>query len=110
MSFREFTMTDVLEVLRRWQAGHSPRHLARRTAREGVADRKTATRYIQAALACGIERKTALDDNLIATVARRVQHREPTPPSEARKLLQQHRGRIEAWLAGPRPLRLARVH
>jgi len=29
MSFREFTMIDVREVLRRWQAGH-PRNEARR--------------------------------------------------------------------------------
>ena len=106
MSFREFTMTDVLEVLRRWQAGQS----ARQIAREGIADRKTATRYIQAALASGIERTTALEESVVAAVAQRVQQREPTPPSDARKVLQEHRGRIEAWLTGPRPLRLVRVH
>jgi hypothetical protein len=38
-------MIDVREVLRRWQAGQS----ARAIARDGVAERKTAGRYIEAA-------------------------------------------------------------
>jgi transposase len=95
-----------LEVLRRWQAGQSVRHIAR----DGVADRKTATRYIQAALASGIERRTTLDEAAVAGVALRVQHRAPMPPSEARHALARRREQIEAWLAGPRPLRLSRVH
>lgn len=45
MNFRELSMTDVREVLRRYQAGQS----ARQVAREGVADRKTADRYLEAA-------------------------------------------------------------
>jgi response regulator of citrate/malate metabolism len=45
VSFRELTMIDVREVLRRWQAGQS----ARAIARDGVAERKTAGRYIEAA-------------------------------------------------------------
>ena len=45
MSFRELTMIDVREVLRRMQAGQS----ARRLARDGVVDRKTASRYFEAA-------------------------------------------------------------
>ena len=40
MSFRELTMIDVKEVLRRWHAGQS----ARQMAREGVVSRRTATR------------------------------------------------------------------
>src|SRR5690348_16494205 len=105
MSFRELTMIDVLEVLRRWQSGQS----ARRIARDGVADRKTAARYIHAALAGGVTETTALDDAIIVAVARRVQEREPTPPSAARNTLLAHRSRIEAWLRAARPLRLVRV-
>jgi DNA-binding CsgD family transcriptional regulator len=41
MSFREITMQDVSEVLRRWQAGQR----ARRIARETGLDRKTVGRY-----------------------------------------------------------------
>ncbi len=42
MSFRELSMVQIKEVLRRWQAGQS----ARQVARDGVVDRKTALRYI----------------------------------------------------------------
>ena len=50
MSFRELTMIDVREVLRRMQAGQSARQLAR----DGVVDRKTASRYFEAARSCGL--------------------------------------------------------
>jgi hypothetical protein len=60
MGFLELTMTDVREVLRRWQSGQS----AREIARNGVADRKTAGRYIEAARGCGL----ASDSELIGCV------------------------------------------
>jgi DNA-binding Lrp family transcriptional regulator len=50
MSFREITMQDVSEVLRRWQAGQS----ARRIAREMGIDRKTVGRYVEEAKAAGL--------------------------------------------------------
>lgn len=106
MSFRELSMIDVKELLRRWQAGHS----ARRMQREGVADRKTATRYIEAAKACGLAMDSTLDDGVVAEVARRVQARPEPAPSEPWKVLEAHRARIEVWLGGQRPLRLVRVH
>jgi transposase len=106
MSFRELTMIDVREVVRRIQAGQS----ARRIARDGVVDRKTAGRYVEAARACGVERDTPLSDALVAEIAQRVQARPLPAPSEQRKLLETHRPRIEAWLAAERPLRLVRVH
>jgi transposase len=105
MSFRELTMVDIREVLRRLQAGQS----ARRIAREGVVDRKTAGRYAQAARACGVEPDTELDDGLVAEIAQRVQARPQAPPSEPYKLLEAHRARIEGWLRAERPLRLVRV-
>ena len=43
MTYRELTMIDVREVLRRWAAGHSQRKIARETG----TDRGTATRYIR---------------------------------------------------------------
>jgi transposase len=106
MSFREITMVDVREVLRRMQAGQS----ARRVARDGVVDRKTASRYFEAARSCGVEPDTVLDDGLVAEVARRVQARPQTPPSEAWTVLEREKPRIEAWLSGERPLRLVRIH
>ena len=103
MSFRELTMIDVLEVLRRWQSGQS----ARAIARDGVADRKTALRYNHAALASGIAETTTLDDGAVAR-SRVAFRSDATPPSSAQKLLA-HRDRIEAWLRAPRPLRLVRI-
>jgi len=106
MSFRELTMIDVREVLRRWQGGQS----ARQIARSGIADRKTAGRYIEAALGCGLTRDSELTDGVVAEVAQRVQARPVASPSEQRRDLEVHRARIEKWLHGDPPLRLVRVH
>lgn len=106
MSFRELTMIDVREVLRRWQVGQSLRQIGRETG----TDRKTAARYIKAAIACSLEAETELSDALVSEIAQRVQARPLPQPSEERKLLEQHRPRIEKWLKAERPLRLVRVH
>jgi response regulator of citrate/malate metabolism len=45
MSFREITMQEISEMLRRHQAGHS----ARRIARDMGLDRKTVHRYLNEA-------------------------------------------------------------
>lgn len=105
MSFRDLTMTNIREVLRRWQAGQS----ARAIARDRVVDRKTAGRYIEAAVAEGLEKSTELTDGVVCRVAARVQIREAPPRSESRKVLDKHREQIETWLKGPEPLRLTRI-
>ncbi len=106
MSFRELTMTDVRELLRRYQAGHS----ARQVERDGVADRKTAARYFEAAEGAGASAPRVIDDALIADVAQRVQGRPEPDPSEAWRRLETERERIKEWLEAERPLRLVRVH
>jgi transposase len=94
MSFRELTMIDVREVLRRWQAGQS----ARQMAREGVVSRRTATRYIDAATELGLVAGSELTDEVVRAVAERVQARPEPEPSDVRQVLEQHRLRIEQWL------------
>ena len=106
MAYRELTMIDVKELLRRLQAGQS----VRRVARESGADRKTVRRYAEAAERCGLEPGVALTDEWVAEVARAVQGRPAPAPSEAWQTLVPWRPRIEAWLSGERPLRLVRVH
>lgn len=106
MSFRELTMIDVREVLRRWQAGQSARHIAR----ESGADRKTVARYIEAAQSCELASQSELSDEVVAEVVQRIQARPLPSPSDQRKLLEAQRPRIEAWLRAERPLRLVRVH
>ncbi len=102
MGFRELTMVDVRELLRRRQAGES----ARRAARECGADRKTVKRYYEAAESCGVGPATVLSDEVVAEVARLVQARPAAPPSDAWRALVPARDRIETWLAADRPLRL----
>lgn len=104
MGFRELTMIEVRELLRRRQAGES----ARRAARECGADRKTVKRYYEAAEQSGADGE--LTDELVAEVARLVQGRPVPPASEAWKTLVPVRARIEAWLSAERPLRLVRIH
>jgi transposase len=106
MSFRELTMIDVREVLRRWQAGQS----ARRIARESGTDRKTVARYIETAQSCELDSQSELSDEVIAEVVQRVQARPLPSPSDQRRQLETHRPRIEGWLRGERPLRLVRIH
>ena len=49
MSFRELSMIEIREVLRRWSAGQAVRAVARET---GV-DRKTVDRYVSVAREVG---------------------------------------------------------
>src|SRR5262245_2887500 len=99
-------MIDVREVLRRWQAGQS----AREMARAGLVGRRTASRYIDAADACGFSSETELTDEVVREVAKRVQARPAPGPSDPRRLLETHRGRIESWLEQDTPLTLVRIH
>jgi hypothetical protein len=85
MSFRELTMIDVKEVLRRWQAGQSGRQMAR----EGVVGRRTVARYIEAAKELGVTHDAELTDELVRAVAGRVQERPAPDPSDIRRMLDQ---------------------
>ena len=115
MSYRELHMLDVVEVLRRWQAGQS----ARAIARAGVGDRKTVGRYTEAAKSAGVGAADELTDDVVRRVLLGVQDRPELPPSEAWAMLEAHRERIAKWLAPPPPppgepkkraLRLVRIH
>ncbi len=109
MPFRELTMIDVKEVLRRWSAGQSDR----RISREAAADRKTVARYTGAAARLGLARGQDITDEEVHQVAQCVQARPLVAPSEEWNEIAQHRERIERWLRGgedTRPLRLSKVH
>src|SRR5437773_12319650 len=96
MSYRELTMIDVKEVLRRRSAGHGDRKISRET---GV-DRKTVARYTDAAKKLGLERGCEVTDEVAHQVAQCVQARPLVTPSEEWKKVAQHRERIEQWLRG----------
>jgi transposase len=105
MSFRELTMIDVKEVLRRWAAGQS----ARQMAREGVVGRGTATRYIEAAKSLGLAPSDDLTDERVRAVAQCVQARPAPAVSDPRLLLDGRRIQIEQWLNQDAPLTLVRI-
>jgi predicted transcriptional regulator len=90
MSFREITMQDVRELLRRHEAGQS----ARKIARELGVDRKTVGRYLEQAHKLDPAMATVTDE-VALTVGQRVQARPLVPPSEAWQALDEQRTRIE---------------
>ena len=68
MAFREVAVTEIREVLRGWLAGAG----LRRVAEQAGVDRKTARRYVQAAVDAGLARDGGpwqLSDELIGQVA-----------------------------------------
>lgn len=106
MPYRELTMIDVRELLRRWQAGHSDREVARGSG----ADRKTVARYTALAAELSLPKDRELTDDEVHEVAQSVQARRVPDPSRERAEVAQHRDRIEAWLSQTRPLRLSKIH
>ena len=109
MAYRELTMIDVKEVLRRWSAGHGDRKIAR----EFGADRKTIARYTKAAAKLGLHRGDELTDEVVHEVAQCVQSRPVLSPSDEWSQVARHRPLIERWLAGhddARPLKLTKIH
>jgi transposase len=106
MSFREITMQEISEVLRRWQAGQS----ARRIAREMGLDRKTVGRYVDEAKAGGLNAGTVVTEEVARSVTKDVQARPLCPPSRQWQELAKQHEQIKTWLTGEHPLRLVRVH
>ncbi len=104
MSYRELSMIEVKEVLRRREAGQGLREIARETG----LDRKTVRRYVLAADEAGA------DEASVQEVVQRVQARPMAAPSEPRQRLEAHRGQIAEWLSPSKPdtraLRLTKVH
>lgn len=106
MSYRELTMIEIKEVLRRWSAEQSLHRIARETG----LDRKTVRRYVQAAESLAFERGGVFDDASVHAVAECIQSRAlPSRTAEWTEVAE-HRARIEEWLGKRRPLRLRKIH
>ena len=106
MAYRELSMIEVRETLRRWQARQGVRQIARET---GI-DRKTATRYVAAAKCAGIARDGDITEEQVLDVKRRVRPKVKRPASAPYGNIAKHPERIAQWLDGPRALRLRKVH
>jgi transposase len=95
MAFREVAVTEIREVLRAWLAGAGLRQVA---ARAGV-DRKTARRYVQAAVEAGLARDGSpgqLTDELVGQVAEVVRPVRPGGHGLAWEQLEACRDQVEA--------------
>jgi hypothetical protein len=95
MVFREVSVIEIREVLRSWLAGAGLRTVA---AQAGV-DRKTARRYVDAAVAAGLARDGGigqLSDELVGQVAEAV--RPVRPGGQAWDRLEACHTQIQAWL------------
>jgi len=97
MAFREVSVVQVKEALRRWLRGEGERPIA-----HGVGiDRKTVRRYIAAAIELGVDRaggEEQLSDELIGQVVERVRPHRPDGHGEAWRTLLGEEERIKGWL------------
>lgn len=95
MGYRELTVVEVREILRRYRAGERLRAISRATG----ADRKTVREYVRVAQALGLEPGGGpLTPELVEAVGRqRRPGREPAP-SEQREALLERQAQIRQWL------------
>jgi transposase len=105
MAYRELTMIEVREVLRRLLAGQGLREVARETG----LDRKTVRRYATVAKEVGFGQRTEVEDGVVEEVVHRVQTRPLPSPSEQRQSLAPHVEQLRSWLLDEK-LRLTKAH
>ena len=95
MAFREVAVTEIREVLRAWLAGAG----LRKVAEQAGVDRKTARRYVQAAVEAGLARDggpAQLTDELVGQVAEVVRPVRPGGHGRAQEQL----GACQVQIAG----------
>lgn len=113
MAYRELGVTTIVEVLRRWLRGQGRRGVARAT---GV-DRKAVTRYIEAAVKCGLqpgEPEASLTPEVLGAVTQLVQVGAKVQTGSGFATCVEHRDRLLAWhadgAAGPKLVELLQRH
>jgi transposase len=97
MGYREVSVVEVREVLRRWVLGEGQRSIDRNT---GV-DRKTVHRYVEAAESVGVVANgdvSQLDDGVIGMVCLAVRPDRPRGHGAAWEALEPHAGLISGWV------------
>lgn len=97
MAYREVSVEEIKEVVRRWLAGAPVRGIAR----QGIADRKTVRRYVRAAEECGLKRgdpEAALAEEVLVAIVARLQPSRPRVHGSGWDLCAQHREFIRAQI------------
>jgi transposase len=97
VAFREVSVVQIREALRRWLRGEGERSIAK-----GVGvDRKTARRYVAAAMAAGLDRQEGeqqLTDELIGQVVEAVRPHRPDGHGEAWRALLAEEQQVKKWV------------
>ncbi len=97
MAFREVSVVQIKEALRRWLRGEGERTIA-----HGIGvDRKTVRRYVSAAVELGLDRdggENQLTDELIAQLVDRVRPHRPNGHGESWQVLLGEEERIKKWV------------
>ena len=113
VAYRELSVIEIREILRRWQRGHG----YRKVAEDLGIDRKTVRRYVEAAQRHGLEREPAtveIDDELVGLVVAEVSPGRPPKVGTMRLLCRQHRKLIEGWRSDgchtPKMVRLLKAY
>lgn len=106
MAYREVTMIEVREVLRRWLAGAAKKEIAGFLG----LDPKTVRRYVRAAESCGLTPGdgNALTEETFTSVLAALEPRRACSAGETWKRCEAARERIEAWLRSR--VRLSKIH
>jgi len=97
MAYREVTVEEIREALRRWLRGDPVRAIAR----QGIADRKTVRRYIRAAQAAGVklgDPDSALSEDVLGAVVADLYPARPRTHGEGWDLCAKHRDFIQGHL------------
>ena len=108
VSYREVTVIEIREVLRLWLRDDMG---LRPIALRAGCDRKTARRYVDAAVAAGLERdggEGQLTDELLGVVVEAVRPDRPAGHGEAWQACAAEHDRIKGWLR--KGLTLTKVH
>jgi len=98
MAFREVSVIQVKEVLRRWLRGDEG---LRSIAAGAGVDRKTARRYVEAAVELGLDREggeSQLTEALIGGVCEAVRPARPNGHGAPWELLCAHEKDIQDWV------------
>lgn len=105
MGHREHNMTEILDILRRRQAGDGKRQIAKAT---GV-DRNTVRKYLKIAETCGFTPLSDLETlhEIALAIFREVHLSSDKSASANEELLLPHKEAIKGWL---RELSLTKVH
>jgi hypothetical protein len=93
LAFREVGVIEIREVLRAWLSGAG----LRRVAEQAGVDRKTARRYVDAAVAAGLDREGGggqVTDELVGVVAQAVRPARPGGHGLAWELLEARQAEI----------------